>query len=147
MQVYRDAAGNLAISRDDHRHFCDGLIRIAQGFPGQAGKLMRYALESGAPLDRDGMEAVKYFGKELPLIVKLLEPLNEALEGMLPGYKVWMPLTLFGNDKDFILALLAISRALAESPKLTGKAKRSALAPVMPKLPAGHVLNGKDLSQ
>lgn len=138
MQVYKDAAGNLSISRDDHRAFCEGLTKLAEACGGKAVRLMRHALTTGAPADRDGMEAVKYFGKELPIIVKTLEPLIEAIEGMLPDFKAWMPLTLFGNDKDFILALLAMHRVMSEGPRLTGKERRQRLAPALPRLPESH---------
>jgi hypothetical protein len=135
MQVYQDSSGGLAISRDDHRHYCDALLALTRPLGGNVQTLMRFALESGAPRDRDAHESVRYFGPELPLIVKMLGSLVVALDEVIPDFKQWMVLTRFGNDKDFILALLAIDRALATLPKLRGKDRRMALASIMPKIP------------
>jgi hypothetical protein len=64
------------------------------------------ALANG-PSRGGATEAMKYFGSELDLKLALTAEIVDALEISVPGFKKWLNLTGFGNDKTMIKGFVA----------------------------------------
>lgn len=67
---------------------------------------IRNALDSG-PRRGGALEAMKFFGNELDLKLALTAEIVDALEISVPGFKKWLYLTGFGNDKTMIKGFVA----------------------------------------
>jgi len=59
------------------------------------------ALHNG-PSRGGAAESIKFFGSELDVKLHLTAEIVDALEVSAPGFKKWMELTGFGNDKTMI---------------------------------------------
>jgi hypothetical protein len=67
---------------------------------------IRNALDNG-PRPGGALEAMKYFGAELDVKLALTAQIVDALEISVPGFKKWLNLTGFGNDKTMIKGFVA----------------------------------------
>lgn len=64
------------------------------------------ALEKGP--SRGGVqESIAYFGKEIDVKLAITAGIVDALEITMPGFKRWLQLTGFGNDKTMIRGFVA----------------------------------------
>jgi len=52
-------------------------------------------------------ETISYFGDELDVKLKLTAQIVDGLEISVPGFKKWLELTGFGNDKTMIRGFVA----------------------------------------
>jgi hypothetical protein len=62
---------------------------------------IRNALHNG-PSRGGAAESIKFFGNELDVKLALTAEIVDALEISAPGFKKWLELTGFGNDKTMI---------------------------------------------
>ena len=67
---------------------------------------IRNALENG-PSRGGANEALRYFGKELWIKLALTAQIVDGIEISVPGFKKWLQLTGFGNDKTMIRGFVA----------------------------------------
>ncbi len=120
LQVFVDDAGKFFISRDDHRRYCEGLLRLARVHGYDVEDVMKRALQGATPGGPDVEATAAYFGSDLPVVQEIIRPLLETFREMLPGFDVWMTVTGMGNDRDFILALINWQRVIVRMPKPRG---------------------------
>jgi len=79
---------------------------VAQDGPPTARFHIRNALDQGP--SRGGVqETISYFGDELDVKLKLTAQIVDGLEISVPGFKKWLELTGFGNDKAMIRGFVA----------------------------------------
>jgi len=79
---------------------------VAQDGNATAWWLISNALSNGP--SRGGVqETISYFGDELDAKLKLTAQIIDGLEISLPGFKKWLELTGFGNDKTMIGGFVA----------------------------------------
>lgn len=103
--IYDQASGRRQIPLDIDRKYRKGLIEAAAKAP-RAQRQFRIAL--GAGPDRDGVQgAIRYFGNDLDLKLKLTAQMVDNLEVAMPGFKRWLEVTGFGNDKRMIRGFVA----------------------------------------
>jgi hypothetical protein len=82
------------------RKYRAGLLEAAAKAP-RALFHFRNALDAGP--DREGANgAIRYFGNALDLNLKLTAQMVDNLEVAMPGFKRWLEVTGFGNDKTMI---------------------------------------------
>ena len=141
LQVWRDEAGKFFISRDDHKRYCEGLLRLARVHGADVEDTMRRALQGAAT---DGPECntvatAAYFGTDLPVVQEIIRPLIETFTDMLPGFDIWMTVTGIGNDRDFILALINWQRVLLRMPKPRGNDRNRILQRIAMSLRLRHL--------
>jgi hypothetical protein len=126
LQVFTDSAGRFFISKDDHRRYCDGLLALARPLGGNVEAEMRRALADAVMGEIKTEETAAYFGSDLPVVQEVIRPLLDALRNTLPDFDIWMTVTKFGDDCDFILALLNWQRVLTgttETPRGVNRAR------------------------
>jgi hypothetical protein len=100
--IYDKSTGRRAIPIDIDRKYRKALLEAAAKAP-RALFHFRNALDAGP--DRDGAQgAIRYFGNELDLNLKLklTAQMVDNLEVAMPGFKRWLQVTGFGNDKTMI---------------------------------------------
>lgn len=101
---YDKATGQRGIPIDVDRKFRRGLLEAVAKAP-KALWHIRNALDAGP--DRGGAKAaIAYFGADLDLTLKLTARMVDNLEVAMPGFKVWLHLTGYGNDKTMIKGFL-----------------------------------------
>jgi hypothetical protein len=92
--------GERAIPLDIDRKYRAGLLEAAAKAP-RALWHFRIALDAGP--DREGAQgAIKHFGKDLDVTLKLTAQMVDNVEVAMPGFKAWLHVTGFGNDKNMI---------------------------------------------
>jgi len=126
LQVFTDDVGRFFIGKDDHRRICEGLLALARPFGGNAESELRRVLSEGVPAAHAVEETAAYFGTDLPVVQEVIRPLIETIRVSLPGFDIWMTVTGFGNDCEFILALLNWQRVLTgvtETPRGVNRAR------------------------
>ena len=122
-----DRHGCPVLSPDVHRRMCAAVEQLSVPFGDPVHRMIRAALRNGRPLAGDRQATMAYFGADLPLIQTLIKPLVEAINGILPGFGAWLRASRFGDDKDFVLALLEWVRAVTEVAPMRGS-ERSGVA-------------------
>lgn len=104
-----------AFTQGKYRHIrsdVDGAYRrgLREGAASEAGsKGYRFIVQSlrNGP-SRGGVgETVAFFGAALDLNLKLTAQIVDALEISMPGFKKWLELTGFGNDKTMVRGFVA----------------------------------------
>jgi hypothetical protein len=96
------SGGRSHIRKDVDERFRKILMEAAARDSNWASRwLIRNALEAG-PSRGGAEESIKYFGDKLDLKLKLTAEIVDALEISAPGFKKWLQLTGFGNDKMMI---------------------------------------------
>ncbi len=125
-QVYTDDRGRFFIDPDDHRRYCDALLSMARVWGDDAEDELRKALHAGVTTTL--AQTSLYFGADMPVVQEILKPLLEMISKMLPGFDVWMIVTRFGDDRDFILALVNWRRIIVKAPKPSGADRRNIFA-------------------
>jgi hypothetical protein len=138
LQVYTDNAGRFFISRDDHRRYCDSLLGMARVWGDDAEDVLRQALQNSKPSPNSALISLQYFGPDMPIVQEILNPLREMIGKMLPGFDVWMTVTNFGDDKEFILALVNWQRVIVKAPKPSGKDRREIFAGIAAQARIAH---------
>jgi hypothetical protein len=94
--------GKSHIRKDVDEKFRKILMEAAARDSNWASRwLIRNALEAG-PSRGGAAEAMQYFGTELDVKLHLTAEIVDALEISAPGFKKWLQLTGFGNDKTMI---------------------------------------------
>ncbi len=89
-----------AVPLEMDRKYRRGLLEAAAKAP-KALWYFHIALDAGP--DRGGAAAaIKYFGKDLDLTLKLTAQMVDNLEVAMPGFKAWLHVTGYGNDKTMI---------------------------------------------
>src|SRR6266852_3501673 len=124
LALYQAPDGRRFIGTADHQRILSGLARIADAMgevvPGSSiPEKMRLALQDGRPRG-GGFEGAKLkFGVEFEAMAHLAAPVVTAVDGMLPGFQLWLEVTRFGDDHFMISAMVEIAN------KLTGMKKPS----------------------
>jgi hypothetical protein len=90
------------------------LLAVSRSFGGDIEWALRNALSDGAPKSGDYREVDRYFGKDAEIIAAILDPFMAALDEIIPGFKRWVMVSGYANDKDFILALLKWQQSLVK---------------------------------
>jgi len=97
---YDKATRQRGIPIEVDRKYRAGLLEAAAKAP-HALWHFRNALDLGP--DRGGAQAaMKYFGADLDLTLKLTAQMVDVCEVAMPGFKKWLHVTGFGNDKNMI---------------------------------------------
>jgi hypothetical protein len=97
---YDKATGQRGIPIDVDRKYRKGLLEAAAKAP-HALWHFRNALDAGP--DREGAQgAIRYFGNDLDLVLKLTAQMVDVCEVAMPGFKKWLHVTGYGNDKTMI---------------------------------------------
>lgn len=83
---------------------------LREGAASEAGpkakRLIVQSLQNGP--SRGGIvETQKFFGKDLMVKLRMTAQIVDALEISMPGFKKWLELTGFGNDKTMIRGFVA----------------------------------------
>ena len=95
---------------------------LADALGPKIGRMMRLALSGGEkPIGGGVAEAMKYFGDNLTVVLKLIAPAIEAIDDMLPGFRLWLDATGYGDDRFMLKTLQEIVNALERMPKLLSK--------------------------
>jgi hypothetical protein len=113
------------IRKDVDEKFRRGLNEAARHGGSKARFYIRNALSNG-PSPRGAIEAMEYFGAELDLKLKLTAGVVDGLEVSLPGFKKWLELTGFGNDKTMIRGFVAWAEYVARMPRVDSAIKDAA---------------------
>ena len=130
-RVYRGPQGQPAIHKDDDVKFRNAILTIARPCGGSIFRRIHGALVS-SKAHPNAAEIIAYFGDELVGVQEEIRPLVEALEGMIPGFESWLAASGFGNDKDYMLAMLFWARAIKDG-KLRGTEREHVMADVAPR--------------
>lgn len=103
--IYDRSTGRRQIPLAIDRKYRSALLEAAAKAP-RALFHFRIALDAGP--DREGAQgAIRYFGNDLDLKLKLTAQMVDNLEVAMPGFKRWLEVTGFGNDKRMILGFVA----------------------------------------
>lgn len=112
LQQVRELAGykigkQVKIRRDIDERYRRALL---EGARSQGGKSAAWhignALDNGP--DRKGAaEAIRYFGNDLETKLAMTAPIIDGLEVTIPGFKKWLELTGYGNDRRMIQGFVA----------------------------------------
>ena len=86
---------------------------------------IRNALSNG-PSAGGAAEAMKYFGAELDIKLKISAGVVDGVEVSLPGFKKWLEMTGFGNDKTMIRGFVAWAEFVACKPRVDSAIKLAA---------------------
>lgn len=86
---------------------------VAKETHGKQGESMRVALEGGAH-GGGAEEAVRFFGEHLAGVKRVSGTAIDAIDEMLVGFKSWLALTGYADDKFMMLALMDIASGLAK---------------------------------
>lgn len=98
--IYDQSTGRRQIPIEIDRKYRKALLEAAAKAP-RALFHFRNALDAGP--DREGAQgAIRYFGNQLDLNLKLTAQMVDNLEVAMPGFKRWLQVTGFGNDKTMI---------------------------------------------
>jgi len=117
--------GRAPIRKDRDEKFRKGLSEAAR----HGGRWARFHIAnalSNGPSPRGAAEAMEYFGAELDLKLKLTAGVVDGLEVSLPGFKHWLVLTGFGNDKTMIRGFVAWAEYVAGMPRVDSAIKDAA---------------------
>lgn len=99
--------GKRFIRQDVDARFRRALIEaVAQDGGPSARFHIRNALDNG-PSRGGADEAMQYFGDELWTKLMLTAQIVDGIEISVPGFKKWLQLTGFGNDKTMIKGFVA----------------------------------------
>jgi hypothetical protein len=94
--------GKSHIRKDVDEKFRKVLMEAAARQSNWASRwLIRNALDAG-PSRGGADESIKYFGVDLNIKLALTAEIVDALEISVPGFKKWLELTGFANDKTMI---------------------------------------------
>lgn len=130
LTVYRLADGRTAVSKQDHLRFIRGLGEIAAACGPKANRAMAKAMEGGRPIGGGFEGAKKHFGASLEAMLALSAPVVTAIDGMLFGFKTWLDVSRFGDDRFMIEALVEIADHLAKFSKpASARSRPAALGP------------------
>lgn len=112
------------IRLDVDRRFRAALLEAARLHGGRHARFhIGNALEHGP--SRGGVaESVRYFGKELQVKLLLTAMIVDGLEITVPGFKRWLELTGFGNDKTMIKGFVAWAEYVNGQGKVIGEARQ-----------------------
>jgi hypothetical protein len=117
--------GRAHIRKEVDDKFRRGLLEAARHAGATARFHIANALSNG-PSPRGAAEAMEYFGAELDLKLKLTAGVVDGLEVSLPGFKKWLELTGFGNDKTMIRGFVAWAEYVAGKPRVDSAIKDAA---------------------
>lgn len=117
--------GRAHIRKDIDEKFRRGLMEAARHGGSKARFYIRNALSNG-PSPRGAAEAIGYFGAELDLKLKLTAYVVDGLEVSLNGFKKWLELTGFGNDKTMIRGFVAWAEYVEGRPRVDSAIKDAA---------------------
>lgn len=99
--------GIVNIRSDVDRRYRKALYEaVSQDGNAQARWLIRNALDNG-PSRGGAAESIRYFGDGLDANLKLTGMIVDGIEISVPGFKKWLELTGFGNDKTMIRGFVA----------------------------------------
>ena len=96
----------------DHLRILKDLREMADALEPPLCFDFRDALSLGKPTSTPE-ETVAYFGDTLPTATRIIRPLIDSLQQVIPGFLVWLDVTGFGDDKKFCAAMLKWSEKLA----------------------------------
>lgn len=99
--------GKRFIRQDVDARFRRALIEaVAQDGGPKGRRYIAQALEKG-PSRGGKAETELYFGGELPIRLAITAQIVDGIEISVPGFKKWLELTGFGNDKTMIKGFVA----------------------------------------
>ena len=90
------------------------LIHIGDAFGPHISTMMRATLDKGVPQGGGAAGAITHFGLQHEAICYLCVPVAIAIDGMLPGFKLWLEATGFGDDKYMMMTLAEMANHLAK---------------------------------
>ena len=117
--------GRAHIRKDIDEKFRRGLMEAARHGGTRARWLIKNALSNG-PSTNGIAESIAYFGDELDLKLKLTAGVVDGIEVSLNGFKKWLELTGFGNDKTMIRGFVAWAEYVAGRPRVDSAIKDAA---------------------
>jgi hypothetical protein len=118
-------SGRTHIRKEIDEKFRRGLMEAARHGGSRARFHIRNALSNG-PSPGGVAESVAYFGAELDLKLKLTAGIVDGLEVSLNGFKKWLEITGFGNDKTMIRGFVAWAEYVDGMPKVDSAIKQAA---------------------
>lgn len=122
LALYQTPDGRRFIGKADHERMLTGLTVIANALgetmPGSSiPEKMRLALVDGRPRG-GGVEGARLrFGIEFEAMAHLAGPVVTAIDGMLPGFRLWLEVTRFGDDHFMIAALVEMANKMTAMQK------------------------------
>ncbi len=117
--------GRAHIRKDVDVKFRKGLREAMRHGGSRARWYIHNALMAG-PSSGGVKEAMEYFGDELDLKLKLTAGVVDGIEVSLPGFKKWLELTGFGNDKTMIRGFVCWAEYVAGMPRVDSAIKDAA---------------------
>jgi hypothetical protein len=93
------------------------LLIVAQAFGPKVFGLMRDALQGAEPRGGGIEETRKFFGENFEAACYVCAPVVVAIDNMVPGFKDWLEVTGYGDDRLMMVACLEIANALARRSK------------------------------
>jgi hypothetical protein len=93
------------------------LMTLAASFGPRIEGLMKEALQSGDPRGGGIEETRKFFGQNFEAACYVVAPVVVAIDNMVPGFKDWLEVTGYGDDRYMMVACLEIANALARRRK------------------------------
>lgn len=94
------------------------LLIIADAFKDPViSRKMRQAVEPPLPHGGGPAATVKFFGKDLGVVLQMCGPAIAAIDEMVPGFRGWLETTGFIEDRLMLGALFAIVNRLEAMPK------------------------------
>ena len=94
------------------------VIAIADAFKDpRIARKMRHALTPPHPHGGGPNATVKFFGKDLGIVLQMCRPAIAAIDEMVPGFCAWLETTRYIEDRFMLEALFAIVNKLEAMPK------------------------------
>jgi hypothetical protein len=110
--VPKDLTGFVHNKRVHIRADIDTMFRralreaVARDGSRKAWRLIVQSLDNG-PSSKGYIETVQYFGNELDAKLRITAQIVDGLEIAVPGFKKWLEVTGFGNDKTMTRGFVA----------------------------------------
>lgn len=117
--------GRTHIRKEIDEKFRRGLMEAARHGGSRARFYIRNALSNG-PSAGGIAESVEYFGDALDLNLKITAGVVDGLEVSLNGFKKWLEITGFGNDKTMIRGFVVWAEYVAARPRVDSAIKDAA---------------------
>lgn len=95
---YDAATGTRHIPTSVDRRYRQGLWAAAAKAGPKVRWHIHHALRDG-PSYRGAAETMEYFGARMQEVMVLTAPIVDTLEVAMPGFKAWLEISGFGNDK------------------------------------------------
>ncbi len=94
------------------------LLRVADAFKDRRlSSMMRETLARTEPHGGGVEEALKFFGGDLQVVLRVIAPVITSLDEMIPGFHAWLKTSGYGDDRYMIATLFAIADKLEKMPK------------------------------